>query len=156
MTINGTMKIETIANFWLNEVRPPIDKALLVTPDDKLEWTPAKDMITLGNIFMHVAEASDYWITQVIDHQDCVDYTPCHSLPKPEIAAMLDSHWLRIEEFFNRAPEIMEGKYPLQRKSGTTELSGSWIMLHLFEHDIHHRSQINHYLRILGIKPPLI
>ena len=28
MTINGTMKIETIANFWLNELRPPLDKAL--------------------------------------------------------------------------------------------------------------------------------
>ncbi|HBZ01423.1 MAG TPA: hypothetical protein DEO84_08915 [candidate division Zixibacteria bacterium] len=156
MTINGTMKIATIANFWLNELRPPLDKALLITPDDKLEWTPGPDMITLGNIFMHIAEASDYWITQVIDHKDCIDYTPCPCPPKAEIAAMLDSHWLRIEEFFSRAPQIMEGTYLLQRRSGPAELSGFWIMLHLLEHDIHHRCQINQYLRIMGIEPPQI
>jgi uncharacterized damage-inducible protein DinB len=156
MPINGNLKIETIANFWLNEVRTPIDKAILVAPDDKLEWAPAKDMISLGNIFMHIAEASDYWITTIIDKKECIDYTPCPCPPKAEIAAMLDSHWLRIEEFFSRAPQIMEGPYLLQRRSGTAELTGSWIMLHLLEHDIHHRSQINHYLRILGIKPPPI
>jgi uncharacterized damage-inducible protein DinB len=156
MTTNGTLKIETLAEFWLNEIRPPLDKALLIAPDDKLEWTPGQNMITLGNIFMHIAEASDFWITTIIDRRDCIDYTPCPCPPKPEIAAMLDSHWQRLEEFFGRCPEILENSYPRSRNGKEVMLSGYWIMLHLLEHDIHHRSQINHYLRILGTKPPLI
>jgi uncharacterized damage-inducible protein DinB len=156
MTVKGNIKIESIANFWLTEVRPPIDRALVITPDDKLEWTPAPNMITLGNIFMHIAEASDYWITTIIEHQESIDYTPCPCPPKAEIAAMLDCHWQRIEEFFGRAPEIFENSYDHKRGGKDIKLPGYWIMFHLLEHDIHHRSQINHYLRILGVNPPQI
>jgi len=147
---------EKLTQFWMEEVRPPIGKALEVVPDDKLDWAPAEGMITLGNIFMHIAEASDWWISEVIDQNGCTDYTPCPSVPKPEIAVMMDNHWKRLEAFFVRAPQVLEGVYDMSRYKRDRKPTGHWIFLHLLEHDIHHRSQINHYLRILGVKPPRI
>ncbi len=156
MNVNGSIKLETIANFWLGEVRPPLEEALALVPDDKLEWTPAPEMITLGNIFMHISEASDYWISTVIDNKESIDYTPCQCPSKEEIKRLLSLHWERLEAFFGRAPKILEKTYDRTLRGKQETLSGTWIMLHLLEHDIHHRSQINHYLRILGIKPPTI
>ncbi len=156
MLSNGKFKLERLTTFWLHEVKPPLMKALESTPDDKLDWAPAKDMITLGNIFMHIAEASDRWINAIVDGKAFTDYTPCPSVPKPQIAAMLDAHWERLENFFVRSPAILEAKYDLRRFKRDREVDGYWIFMHLLEHDIHHRSQINHYLRILGIKPPRI
>jgi uncharacterized damage-inducible protein DinB len=156
MTTKSSITIARLAQFWMEEVKPPIPKALELTPDDKLDWAPAKDMITLGNIFMHIAEASDWWITTVINDKKFTDYTPCPSLPKPEIAGLLDAHWKRLEEFFASAPEVLKQEYDMRRFKRDSSVTGEWIFLHLLEHDIHHRSQINHYLRILGIKPPRI
>jgi uncharacterized damage-inducible protein DinB len=156
MNTKATITIARLAQFWMEEVKPPIPKALELTPDDKLDWAPAKDMITLGNIFMHISEASDWWITTVINNKKFTDYTPCPSLPKPEIAGLLDAHWKRLEEFFASAPEVLEQEYDMRRFKRDSSVTGEWIFLHLLEHDIHHRSQINHYLRILGIKPPRI
>ncbi len=113
-------------------------------------------MITLGNIFMHIAEGSDWWLSAIVNGKEYTDYTPCPSLPKPEIAGLLAAHWKRLGDFFARAPELLEGEYDMSKFGRDRKVDGYWIFLHLFEHDIHHRSQINHYLRILGIKPPRI
>jgi uncharacterized damage-inducible protein DinB len=156
MPVEGNIKVENISKFWFDEIRPPIDQALEIAPEDKFEWSPGPEMITLGNIFMHISEASDFWITNIIDHQDFTDFTPCPSLPKSEIVKLMDTHWRRLERFLDRAPTILETTYDHTWRGEHVKLSGTWIMLHLLEHDIHHRSQINHYLRILGIKPPRI
>ena len=156
MNFTGDIKLQRIADFWFDEVKPPIMKALEATPDDKLEWIPAEKMITLGNIFMHISEASDWWITRVIYKKEAKDYTPCKSFPRDHIKTLLDDHWYRLEKFFDACPKILEGKYLIDWRKPPETVDGFWIMLHLLEHDIHHRSQINHYLRILGVKPPRI
>jgi uncharacterized damage-inducible protein DinB len=65
-------------------------------------------------------------------------------------------HWRRMEDFFERCPDLFEKTYPHTWRGKPVQLTAQWVMLHLLEHDIHHRSQINHYLRILGIEPPKI
>jgi uncharacterized damage-inducible protein DinB len=152
----NVFKFERLTSFWMEEVRPPLMKALEAVPDDKLDWAPAENMITLGNIFMHIAEASDWWLNEVIAGKGYTDYTPCPSVPKPQIAAMMEAHWKRLEDFFAAAPGILDARYDMKKYKRDREFDGYWLFMHLFEHDIHHRSQINHYLRILGIKPPRI
>lgn len=156
MKIDRSFPFDTMTGFWLDEVRPPIGRALDVAPESKLNWAPNDNMITLGNLFMHIAEASDWWISAIVDSGDYTDYTPCLSHPKNDIAVMLDKHWKRLEDFFARAPKVLEGEYDMSKYGRDRTVSGYWIFLHLLEHDIHHRSQINHYLRILGIHPPRI
>ena len=152
----NVFKLDRLTAFWLDEVKPPLMKALELVPDEKLDWAPAKDMITLGNIFLHIGETSQGWIGALIDGGEFVNLQPCKSPPKDEIRSVLDQHWERLDGFFARAPQILKESYDLRRHGHDAEVTGEWIFLHLFEHDIHHRSQINHYLRILGIKPPRI
>jgi uncharacterized damage-inducible protein DinB len=156
MTQNPSITIARLARFWSEEVKPPIGKALELAPDDKLDWAPAENMITLGNIFLHVGETSLGWIGALIDGGEFTSLQPRKSPPKSEIESVLDQHWERLEGFFGRAPQILGETYDLRPHGHDAEVTGEWIFLHLFEHDIHHRSQINHYLRILGIKPPRI
>jgi len=156
MKIDRSFPFETMTGFWLSEIKPPIGKALDIAPDGRLDWAPADNMITLGNIFMHIAEGSDWWISAIVDNGEYTDYTPCPSYPKADIAVMLDKHWKRLENFFARAPQVLEKEYDMSKYGRDKTVTGHWIFLHLLEHDIHHRSQINHYLRILGIKPPRI
>jgi uncharacterized damage-inducible protein DinB len=51
-------------------------------------------------------------------------------------------------------PEVFGENLPIHRQGKTRTVEGYWIFTHLLEHDIHHRSQINQYLRLLGIQPP--
>lgn len=156
MTAEGNMELEIIRKFWFDEVKPPLMKALEIAPVDKLDWAPAVKALSLGNVFMHIAEASMWWIGKFIDGIEYEDLTPGPSLNKDKIKAMLDDHWSRLESFFDRCPEISRNVYPHSWKGKEYKLTGSWVMMHLLEHDIHHRSQINQYLRILGIEPPRI
>ncbi|UCC80906.1 MAG: DinB family protein [Candidatus Zixiibacteriota bacterium] len=156
MPTKTSITIDRLVQFWMEEVKPPIHKALELVPDDKLDWAPAKDMITLGNVFLHIGEASLWWIDTVIDDKKYADITKDKCPPKEEIIKVLDEHWQRLDGFFNRMPELRGQSFDLRRFKRDAEVKGEWIFLHLLEHDIHHRSQINHYLRILGIKPPRI
>jgi uncharacterized damage-inducible protein DinB len=156
MKAEGNLELESIKKFWFDEVKPPLMEALEIAPDNKLDWAPAEKALSLGNVFMHIAEASMWWIGKFIDGVDYDELTPGPSLPKDRIKSLLDGHWGRLEDFFKRCPEITGNVYPHTWRGKEYKLTGSWVMLHLLEHDIHHRSQINQYLRILGLGPPKI
>ena len=156
MSIKGKVELSYISQFWNNEIKPPLDNALQITPDDRLDWAPGDNMITLGNIFMHIAECSQWWIGLLIDGIKFKDSTPGPSFPKDKIAEMMAGHWQRLDRFFVRATEIMDKSYPWDEGDKHYDFEGRWIMMHLLEHDIHHRSQINQYLRLLNVQPPKI
>jgi uncharacterized damage-inducible protein DinB len=156
MKVKGDIEFQQVVDFWFGEVKPAIYEALDVSPDDKLDWAPAEKMITLSNIFMHLREASNWWVETVMLGGKYKDLTPCKSPGKTYIKTLLDDHFRCLEKMFEKAPKILEAKFDMRKFKRESIVTGTWIMLHLFEHDIHHRSQINHYLRILGAKPPRI
>ena len=156
MKAKGSLEYEFIREFWFNGVKPPLMKALEMAPANKFDWAPADKALSLGNVFMHIAETSRGWIGSFIDGAEFADLTPGPSLPKDGIKELLDEHWVRLESFFARCPEIAAKVYPHTWHGKEYKLSGNWVMMHLLEHDIHHRCQINQYLRILGLEPPKI
>lgn len=156
MTINGDIKIKALANFWIFEIKPPLMQALELTPDDKLDWSPKPGMIKLGDIFYHISECSAWWICTLIDKEAPPPDAPSTGLTKKILTEMMEKHWQTLENFYSRCPEILENTYEYADKEKTHKFTGQWIMFHLLEHDIHHRCQINQYLRILGITPPQI
>jgi len=156
MLSDGNQLLESQIKLWRKKIKPNLDEALKLVPDDKLDWAPAENMIPLGQVFLHIAECSDWWYDDVVKGKPGTELAvlgqPCP--PKEKIAEHMKDHWERMERFFDESPEILEKIYERQVEEDHFALSGYWIFTHLFEHDIHHRSQINHYLRILGIKPP--
>jgi uncharacterized damage-inducible protein DinB len=145
--------------FWRGQIKPSILKSLECSPDDKLNWSPAHDMITLGNLFVHISECSEWWFDQVIGGGKS---KKAETPPRPPVLSriginsFMDAHWERLERFFASNPSILKKSYKVAGREKTNNFDGYWIFTHLLEHDIHHRSQINQYLRILGIAPPKI
>ena len=158
MLSENNLLLEYQIKFWRESLKPTLDKALELTPEDKFNWAPAEKMITLGNIFLHISECSDWWYDEVMKGKKSTELAfanaPCP--PKEKIAEYLEIHCQRLERFFAEPPELLSKIYKIEHQSKTFNLDGYWIFTHLLEHDIHHRSQINQYLRILGIKPPKI
>ena len=148
--------VETQIRLWRGHLKKTVMEAFDLMPEDKLDWAPAKKMMTLGQVFLHIAETSDWWYDDVMKNRECTELAipgePCP--PKEKIREHLDDHWERMERFFAEPPEILERVFTREFKDWNLKKDGYWIFTHLFEHDIHHRSQINHYLRILGIRPP--
>jgi len=146
--------VKSMITMWRESIKPRVNQALELTPEDKLDWAPAEKMLSLGNIFLHFSETSDWWYDEVIKGCNSVELTVSPCPPKFEIAKYLNAHWERMERFFAEAPEVLDKNFEIKRDDKTYTFSGNWIFTHLFEHDIHHRSQINQYLRILRITPP--
>jgi len=142
--------------FWSESIKPTVNQALELTPKDKLDWAPAEKMITLGNIFLHISECSDGWYDEVIKGKHSTEPAKDICPPKEKIAEHLENHWKRMERFFAEPPEVFGKVYTIEHQGKSYSLDGYWVFTHILEHDIHHRSQINQYLRILGIAPPKI
>jgi uncharacterized damage-inducible protein DinB len=140
--------------FWRERIKPTVNQALELAPTDKLNWAPADEMITLGNIFLHICECSDWWYDEVIKGKSGTELAKGPCPPKDKIAQYLEVHWKRLERFFAEPPQALSKIYKIEHQGKTYSLDGYWIFTHLMEHDIHHRSQINQYLRILKISPP--
>lgn len=142
--------------FWRESIKPTLNQALELAPSDKLDWAPADKMISLGNIFLHISECSDAWYDEVMKGKNARELAKGPCPPKDKIAQYLDIHWGRIERFFAEPSQILTKIYEIEHQGKTHGLDGCWIFTHILEHDIHHRSQINQYLRILNIPPPKI
>nr|MBN2277622.1 DinB family protein [candidate division Zixibacteria bacterium] len=154
--------LELQINFWRDNIRNSIMEALELMPEDKGDWIPADNMIPLGQLFLHICETSDWWYDEIMKGNKAVELAvPGEKCPdKKVIKNHLEEHWKRLERFFAEPKEAFEKTYKREGshegRKWKIEQTGYWIFTHLFEHDIHHRSQINHYLRILGIRPPRI
>jgi uncharacterized damage-inducible protein DinB len=159
MLSDGNPLIDCQIKLWREDVKPSLTKALDRAPEAKLNWAPADGMITLGNIFLHISECSDWWFDEVMNKNKAVELVPAPgsaARSKADIVKYMDIHWQRMERFFQSDPRILVAEYRYSGRTQTYTSTGYWIFTHLLEHDIHHRSQINQYLRIMGIEPPEI
>lgn len=141
---------------WKDSIRLHFDQSLKIIPADKLDWAPSPQMMRLGNIFLHVAETSLWWYGKVIKGETFTDLSDGAIPPRSEIKKHVIDHWLRLDQFFAEDPKILDQEFSFEGDGKTYKFTGFWIYTHLLEHDIHHRSQVNQYLRILGITPPSV
>jgi uncharacterized damage-inducible protein DinB len=155
MTESKTL-MDAITVQWRDGVKPTLNQAFELAPDDKLTWAPADNMRTLGQVFFHIGNTSSAWYDSVMKELPWKPFPPDYMPHREVIAQSLKDHWERLERLFSEPPEALEKIYTPEHYGKTYNLSGYWVFIHLFEHDLHHRSQINQYLRILGIDPPKI
>jgi hypothetical protein len=142
------ISLDTLLIQW-RAVRESIRECLRRTPGRLLDWAPQPGMRTFGQLHVHFASPLDWWLTN--SFKDGGQWIP--SIQRPtDNKAKLDSDIVvsfgRMEQYIKSAD--LTRMYEFKGE----QVSGFWIILHLFEHDTHHRGQMMTYLRINGIDPP--
>ena len=74
---------------------------------------------------------------------------------KESVKEQVQLGWDRVERFLSDQAKL-DKVYEGVRFEEAYSYSGHWIAFHLLEHDIHHRSDIFHYLALLEIEHPEI
>ncbi|WCN37640.1 DinB family protein [Aneurinibacillus uraniidurans] len=124
-------------------------------PNSILEWKPAEDKFSTGDILRHLA-SSELMFLSVFEHGKW-SY-PGHESSKGEtieeiIPYMEACHTRLMEGLLSLGNDLLEKKVPTLHGH---EVSSWRIMMALTEHEIHHRGQLSTYLQMNGIEPPQI
>jgi uncharacterized damage-inducible protein DinB len=118
-------------------------------PDDKLNWSPKPELWNFKGILIHISGVRHGWITGARSGEPQWQEIIREAQTKEGIQTHLQLSWESLAGFL-ASPEKLAAIYDGE----TTKVTGHWIAFHLLEHDIHHRSDIFHYLALLGIEHP--
>ena len=106
----------------------------------------------------NVVEGGSYeeWVTE---HEDpaqgwkTVRAVPDHAAP----LALLEEWHRPTQRWFAQPTTELSRVITYQPKQGPERrYTLHWILDHVQEHEIHHRAQLNVYLRLMGITPPSV
>ena len=140
-------------------------KTLERCPDEKWNWKPHEKSGTVGWLASHVATMPG-WLTMTINTEE-LDYAPVngpsYEPPKitnrKELLAEFDKNVAESRAALANVSdaEIMKGwKLLAGGKEILTMPRVACIRGMVLNHLIHHRAQLNLYLRLMGITPPSI
>ena len=119
-------------------------------PDDKLDWSPNEGMWDFRTILTHLSETRASWLTrEVIDHDKVAE----GARSRDDLRRLLRESWAKVGSFLAEE-RYLDRVYEGSRDGEDYSFSGHWMAFHLLEHDIHHRSDIFHYLALLEIDHP--
>jgi uncharacterized damage-inducible protein DinB len=167
-SFEGTIK--AYYPYWDAQYRPYLIDAVRLLPAGQFDWKPRPDMFTAQQIVLHIAEAERYWLRHVVDGEpDYVDYviadeaagvgwTSAYDAPDHNalLFALEDAHRHTQRWFGLPAAELAKTRTRTRVNGERETMTLHWILDHVQEHEIHHRAQLNHYLRLMGLTPPSI
>jgi uncharacterized damage-inducible protein DinB len=162
--------IRSFYPYWDAQYRPYLLMAVEALPREHFDFKPRAEMLTAHQVVLHIAEAERIWIHAIVDGAGPEDEwvvereDPAQgwrtAFDAPDHAALLRllEEWHRpTQRWFDRpASELGRVVTRKVRNGEVWQYTLHWILDHVQEHEIHHRAQLNLYLRILGITPPSI
>jgi uncharacterized damage-inducible protein DinB len=122
-------------------------------PEDKLDWSPREDLWNFRGIVAHIAFVRHNWLgNDVKDGESFEDSELFGAIgSKAGIQQVLHDSWARVGRFLSNQALL---ERMVERDFLDEPVPGHWVAFHLLEHDIHHRSDIFHYLALLEIEHP--
>ena len=161
--------IRALYPYWDTQYRPYLLMAVEALPREHFDFKPRPEMLTAHQTIVHIAEAEHAWIHEIVEGGSYEEWVSEREDPAqgwktvieaPDHAALvrLLDEWHRpTQRWFDR-PMTELGRVVTRKLPNGTERQYTlhWILDHVQEHEIHHRAQLNLYLRILGITPPSI
>ncbi len=123
-------------------------------PEDKLDWSPRDGLWNFRGTLAHLALVRHNWLGNIVNDGEAFEDSALFAAlqTKAGIQQVLRDSWARVERFLS-AQQNLDQVYK-GFGDGDDPLSGHWVAFHLLEHDLHHRSDIFHYLALLEIEHP--
>lgn len=161
-------KIRSHYPYWDAQYRPYLLMALDALPADHFGYKPRPELLTAHQIFVHVAESEFVW-HDIIEGRKPTEWVVERANPAegfetkidaPDHAALralLEKCHRPIQRWFDEPVSELARVITYTAFDGVTrQYTLHWILDHVQEHEIHHRAQLNLYLRMLGVDPPSI
>ncbi len=139
---------------YLQRIRERTLAAIDAIPSDRFGWTPRAGEYTIGDLVRHIASAEQMNVTAALGGgwhyggHSAEDWGATLTDARAKLARVHDESVARL---------TAAGDAVLFAK--VSDLAGNpisaWrILMVLIEHEIHHRSQLDCYLMLLGLGPP--
>lgn len=158
-------KLESIKQqleYALNHAMKTLDKAILLIPENKLDWKPCDDAMKAADLGIHVYTCSLVYMAGTLKGEFTdADYSiipfDSEAVKSPsEIIEYSEKIKSYIRDNISKLTEADLEKKVTYSCWGGFKLRGFESLATILEETIHHRGQLCVYLRMLGIKPPFI
>jgi uncharacterized damage-inducible protein DinB len=147
---------------YKNAIRARTLDVLKKVPEDKLNWRPAPELLSLGQLIHHIGQADMAWtkvlsgdweLEPFLDLRRSMDLLEVigevESLTE-ELEGLEITHQELLKWIAAQSDEELEKVY----EGAGRKVTGRDIVLGLCEHESHHRGQIVTYLRLLNVADP--
>ena len=129
--------------------------------NEQLLLQPAAHMWPLGQILQHIISVRAGWFSYTLQDADEAmnEYMLWGQRDSPERSALelvrgLDETWAFIESRLQRwTPTDCAKTFPDEYDGQIYEVSRSWVIYHVLEHDLHHGSEASLILGMNGLQP---
>lgn len=148
-------------NWWTYNAK--LSAAIAPLTDEQLRLQPSPRMWPLGQVVQHIISVRAGWFSGTLqDHDDAMEaYMEWGQRESPfrsaaELAHGLDETWAFIESRLLRwTPEEQAMLFPDEGDDGKTyDVSRSWVIYHVLEHDLCHGGEVSLILGMNGLQGP--
>ena len=149
-------------DYVLNHVMKTLDKAIMLIPDDKLDWKPIDDAMIAADLGIHIYMCSLIYMAGTLKGEfsnndySIIPFDSKNVKSASEIVEYGEKVKSYIKENLTKLTETDMDKRITYNCWGGVEIGGFESLATILEETIHHRGQLCVYLRMLGIKPPFI
>ena len=128
--------------------------------DEQLALQPAPHMWPLGQILQHIIAVRAGWFSGTLQDEDAAmsDYMEWGQRESParsaaELARGLDETWAFIEARLQRwTADDCAKTFPDEWDGQVYQVSRSWVIYHVLEHDLHHGGEASLLLGMNGLR----
>lgn len=144
------MKPAQIFSHW-NQIRRDLYETIDHFTDEELHICPFDGSWPVGQIMLHIADAEDGWLRNVVTREleEWPEHYTLENYPtRAAIKNVLGEVHERTEAYLS-ALETGELWQEITAPWGS-KFSRYWIIWHVLEHEIHHRGELSLALGLLG------
>lgn len=153
--------LEVIYENW-REYHTKLRAALAPLTDEHLLLQPAPHLWSLGRILRHMIETRAWWINTFLKENDSsvTEYAEWDIPDAPprtiaEILRGMDATWTFIEARLQRwTQEDCAVTFPDEVDGEIRQVSRSWVIYHVLEHDLHHGGEVSLILGMNNLQAP--
>jgi uncharacterized damage-inducible protein DinB len=151
--------LEVIYDKW-REYNGKLRNTIAPLTNEQLRLQPAPHMWPIQQMVQHIVGVRAGWFSGTLQDSDPAmgAYMEWGQRESPlrspaELARGLDETWAFIEARLKRwIPEDCAQTFPDEYDGQVWQVSRSWVIYHVMEHDLHHGGEISMILSMHGVK----
>ena len=151
--------LEVIYDNW-RQYNHKLRLAIEPLTDDQLRLQSSPHMWPIQQMVQHIVSVRAGWFSGTLQDSNPAMETymewgqrQSSSRSAAELASGLDETWAFIETRLKRwTPEDCAQTFPDENDGEIWQVSRSWVIYHVMEHDLHHGGEISMILSMHGVK----